>query len=200
MLENSARHETILHQVNINNKTIKILFFKSSCKINLFHCYIDTFRSYYHPLGHQAKLLLCAGAGRGNGGSHGSRGEAAAVPWSPGRSLANTRTPRSAGGVRARTAQVPDTTPRMRTLVHTSLDGDSARYEDTVAAGTFLILWRVNLKSSVIKGSGKTVIFLCERKFSCSIVRLWRCWQLRQLGRAADSVRTTHKSDKNIAH
>ena len=95
-----------------------------SRKINIFQCYIDTFRSYYHPLGHQAKLLLCAGAGRGNGGSQNaaftSRGEAAAVPWSPGRSLANTRTPRSAGGVRARTAQVPDTTPRMRTLVHTS--------------------------------------------------------------------------------
>ena len=176
MLENSAPHETLLHQVNVNNKTIKILFFDSSCKINIFQCYIDTFRSYYHPLGHQAKLLLCAGAGRGNGGSQNaaftSRGEAAAVPWSPGRSLANTRTPRSAAGVRARTAQVPDTTPRMRTLVHTSSEGDFARNEDTVAAGTFLILWRVNLKSSVIKGSGKTVIFLCEqRNFSCSIVR-----------------------------
>ena len=43
----------------------------------------------------------------------------------------------------------------MRTLVHTSLDRDSARNEDTVAAGTFLILWRVNLKSAVIKGSGR---------------------------------------------
>ena len=176
MLENSAPHETLLHQVNVNNKAIKILFFDSSCKIKLYHCYIDTLRSYYHPLGHQAKLLLCAGAGRGNGGSQNaaftSRGEAAAVPWSPGRSLANTRTPRPAGGVRARTAQVPDTTPRMRTLVHTSSEGDCARYEDTVAAGTFLILTRVNLKSSVIKGSGKTVIFLCEqRNFSCSIVR-----------------------------
>lgn len=162
-------------------------------------------RSYCQILGHQAKLLLCAGAGRGNGGSQNAaftlRGEAAAVPWSPGRSLANTRTPRSAGGVRARTAQVPDTTPRMRTLVHTSSDGDSARNEDTVAVGTFLILWQVNLKSSVLKGSAKTVIFLCEqRNFSCFIVREWRCWQLRQLGRAAVSVRTTHKSDKNIAH